>query len=72
MSDAIDRAQAAEQVLRDDALARHMSRLATRRSTSARADCVDCGTLIPEARRQALPGSDRCTPCQDAVERSRG
>jgi phage/conjugal plasmid C-4 type zinc finger TraR family protein len=28
--------------------------------------CDDCGSLIPEARRQALPGVRVCVPCQQA------
>lgn len=37
--------------------------------------CVECGELIPEARRKALPGSRTCVPCQsgrDASQRSAG
>jgi len=26
--------------------------------------CEDCGGLIPERRRQALPGTRTCVPCQ--------
>jgi len=35
--------------------------------------CEDCGTEIPQARREALPGVRRCVTCQaaiDAAERS--
>jgi len=27
-------------------------------------DCIECGDLIPAARRQALPGVTTCVPCQ--------
>ncbi|HWW11488.1 MAG TPA: DksA/TraR family C4-type zinc finger protein [Brevundimonas sp.] len=27
-------------------------------------DCVECGDLIPAARREALPGVTTCVPCQ--------
>lgn len=27
-------------------------------------DCVECGDLIPEARRRAMPGVTTCVPCQ--------
>ena len=26
--------------------------------------CVECGDVIPEARRRALPGARTCVPCQ--------
>lgn len=35
---------------------------------TARADCLDCGEPIPEARRQAVPGVSRCVACQEAHE----
>ncbi len=31
--------------------------------------CVDCGTEIPEGRREALPGVRHCVPCQEARDR---
>lgn len=31
--------------------------------------CVDCGKIIPEARRQAQPGCVRCINCQQEMER---
>jgi len=34
-------------------------------------ECVDCGHLIPEARRRAMPSADRCLPCQSRFERCR-
>jgi phage/conjugal plasmid C-4 type zinc finger TraR family protein len=32
--------------------------------------CAECGTKIPEARRQAIPGVRLCVACQE--ERDRG
>lgn len=32
--------------------------------------CVDCEEPIPEERRQAVPGCERCIICQTALERS--
>lgn len=32
------------------------------------AECEDCGTVIPPARRTALPGVRRCVPCQESVD----
>ena len=31
--------------------------------------CVDCGTLIPEARLKIVPGTLRCVKCQTNFER---
>ena len=31
--------------------------------------CEACGALIPEARRQALPGVRVCVPCQENRDR---
>lgn len=32
--------------------------------------CVDCGEVIPEARRQAMPRTLRCARCAADVERT--
>ena len=31
-------------------------------------ECEDCGELIAEARRQAVPGVRRCVVCQDTQD----
>jgi phage/conjugal plasmid C-4 type zinc finger TraR family protein len=31
--------------------------------------CAECGTEIPDARRQALPGTRLCVACQDQLDR---
>lgn len=31
--------------------------------------CQECGEAIPLARRQAMPGCERCIGCQEAHER---
>ena len=31
-------------------------------------ECEDCGSKIPEARRQAVPGVRRCVTCQEAED----
>jgi phage/conjugal plasmid C-4 type zinc finger TraR family protein len=36
------------------------------------AECEDCGEVIPEKRRQAVPGCRLCVDCQSAVEQARG
>lgn len=35
------------------------------------ADCKDCGSEIPAARRAAAPWSDRCFTCQEEFEGGR-
>lgn len=32
--------------------------------------CADCGSEIPEARRNAIPGVRLCVSCQDALDRN--
>ena len=50
----------------EDAVKRARSRLPQGESLSA---CEECGTPIPQARRQALPGVRLCVRCQDARDR---
>ena len=38
------------------------------RGESAR-ECDECGAVIPEARRQALPGVRYCVTCQEVLDR---
>ena len=45
----------------EDAVARARGALAKGESLSA---CEDCGEMIPEARRKAVPGVRRCVACQ--------
>ncbi|MDH4869829.1 TraR/DksA C4-type zinc finger protein [Pseudomonas sp. BN515] len=30
--------------------------------------CEECGDAIPEARRQAVPGTEHCAECQTTLE----
>lgn len=32
--------------------------------------CEDCGSEIPQARREALPGVRRCVSCQASMDRA--
>lgn len=32
------------------------------------AECEDCGAIIPEVRREALPGVRRCIACQEEAD----
>jgi len=31
--------------------------------------CANCGAVIPDARRAAIPGVKLCVPCQEAEDR---
>ena len=73
MTDFFDRAQALELLLREDALRDQALRagLAGKTETDSATEC-DCGALIPEARRKAVPGCQRCVKCQTAHENKKG
>ncbi len=64
MTDTIDQAQAFDQMHRDHALNRRMTR-----PQVSREHCIDCNEQIPAARRAALPAAERCTFCQGELER---
>ena len=64
--DEVDQAQ----LISDKYLAGEVARV---RAVSSRADvihlfCIDCGRMIPEARRKAVPGCERCVGCQGIAE----
>jgi len=61
--------QAEERVARErDLKLEQATRLVAR---SGRKDCRDCGSAIPEERRNAAPFAQRCIECQQAFERNR-
>jgi len=35
-----------------------------------RETCLECGGIIPQARREAVPGCDLCINCQREFERA--
>jgi phage/conjugal plasmid C-4 type zinc finger TraR family protein len=49
----------------EDAVERARSKL---HSGPALRECEECGTAIPEARRQAVPGVRLCVSCQEAED----
>jgi len=49
----------------EDAVERARSRLP---KGAGRRDCEECGTVIPEARRRAVPGVRLCIDCQAALD----
>ncbi|MEZ7785024.1 TraR/DksA C4-type zinc finger protein [Cupriavidus gilardii] len=57
-------AQQLEQAERDAAI-----RLVRAQCEGAGTDeCMDCGGVIPTARRQLVQNATRCTPCQSRIE----
>lgn len=65
MADIIDCAQQRELAERE-----FFTRRARRSVISpSRFRCESCNTLIPEARRAAVPGVTLCVPCQQEEER---
>ncbi|GJL81200.1 MAG: hypothetical protein DHS20C01_08340 [marine bacterium B5-7] len=50
----------------EDAVRLARSRIA---SGESRLTCEECDEPIPQARRDALPGVQRCVPCQEAWDR---
>jgi phage/conjugal plasmid C-4 type zinc finger TraR family protein len=63
-----DRAQGLEQRQRDEAIARHFAAHPPV-STPSATHCLDCDDPIPQARREASLGCERCIDCQGAYER---
>lgn len=74
MTDDIDRAQDREQQLRADALRDQARRagLAGKTMADSATECLDCDAPIPEARRWAVPGCQRCVECASVFERKKG
>lgn len=74
MTDPIDRAQELEERQRDTALRRQATRagLAGKTMADSASACQDCGDPIPEARRFAVPGCQRCVCCQSVTEQQKG
>jgi len=50
----------------DDEVRRARANLA---GGDARSECIECGEPIPEARRRAVAGVQRCVACQQARDR---
>lgn len=64
--DIYDRATEREEEFRDDAIADVLRRLP--QDAFDHPFCACCEEPIPEARRRALPGVDRCVECQEELE----
>ena len=78
MSDDVDRAQAREEELLQDALARQTRRARAAQGLPAAEFCGEhlqdwgCGEPIAAARRAAVPGCQLCVACQWQQEKSKG
>lgn len=64
MADIIDTAAEIEELQRNAALSAHRI---DRNAVSAER-CEECDELIPEPRRAAVPGCQRCASCQEEIE----
>lgn len=54
---------------REQALSRARSSMAT---GASRTECIDCGEPIPEKRRLAVAGCQRCVECETFREEQHG
>lgn len=69
-ADPIDSACEREEEMRADALADQARRAGlSGKTVKDSALRCECGTRIPLARRQAIPGVQTCIECQTALER---
>ena len=73
MTDEIDRACAREAEMLADALSAQARRagLDGKSMADSAEACEDCGAVIPDARRAAVPGCLLCVSCQARTERLR-
>ncbi|MBL4901093.1 TraR/DksA C4-type zinc finger protein [Desulfocapsa sp. AH-315-G09] len=65
--DILDRAQVADSNFLEQALAVQAEKFGKRQGIS-RKRCLDCECDIPEARRIAVPGCERCVECAEEIE----
>lgn len=71
MADICDRGSDRAQQMLDDSLAATLRRIQAESAQPIvdHEDCLDCGELIPIARREARPGVETCIGCQTLRER---
>lgn len=71
MTDIYDRATAHEEFERNLALQNQASKtgLSDKRIADSAINCSDCGESIPDNRREAMPGCQRCIDCQTIAEK---
>lgn len=64
MADECDNAQRTQALYLQTALENRM----TRPHGASRHACEECGAIIPEARRRAVPGVRLCIACQEEAD----
>ncbi len=52
----------------DSAIEDGIAAIKARRSAESATHCIECDAKIPELRRQAAKGTQRCAPCQEVFE----
>ncbi|MFT0212853.1 TraR/DksA family transcriptional regulator [Pseudomonas sp. F1_0610] len=65
MADFADNGSEVSQLFLEHALAKQAQRNAVQAGSL---ECDECGEVIPEARRQALPSCRTCVDCQQLLE----
>ena len=65
MTDEADKAQISSDRLLEAGIAAHRGR---GHLGDGEKECIDCGEEIPEKRRKAAPGCERCIECQANFE----
>ncbi|MFJ3259672.1 TraR/DksA C4-type zinc finger protein [Pseudomonas sp. NPDC086581] len=70
MVDAADRALADELVYQEHALNERLQRFEATAVAVSADNCWDCGSPIPEPRREAARGCTRCVECQALEEQT--
>ena len=70
MPDDCDRAQEINEEFQREAIAAHFHRGFKNAGQTAYSltHCEDCGDMIPQKRREAIPNCTRCIDCQTVVE----
>lgn len=68
MVDAADRALADELVYQQHAMDERLKRISEQELAVSAEHCDDCGSSIPEERREAVRGCVRCVECQTLEE----
>jgi len=72
MADIADRAQGSESLFLLEAQSRHEVRRQGSSGLEFAAVCAECGEMIPERRRAAIPGCVLCVECQSEKDNENG
>ena len=69
--DIFDSASALEAKQTDMALMNHFAKQSKPAQLKSAEECNECGSVIPVARQQFMPGCQYCTPCQTLIEQGK-